>query len=112
MSGNAAHLAALSALLARDPDTGSLGPKHLLILAFICQRQSVHSVAEVASLLDIDRSGASRALERLVQRRLVTRADDPDDRRRAVIVPTREGQELDAKVQGYVTATAPEAAAA
>jgi DNA-binding MarR family transcriptional regulator len=64
--------------------------KMLVVLAK-CEASDIGGVAEQ---LCIAESTASYLVDRLVQARLVERADDPEDRRRAIVMLSAEGRTL------------------
>lgn len=109
MNQHVAHLWAFSALIAADAEAGKLHPRHLQILAAVCAAPEPMPVSAVAQLLGIDHAGLSRHALRLVGRGLLTRAEDPTDRRSTVLAPTAAGRALDARVQSAYTITAPAA---
>ncbi len=51
----------------------------------------VHSVSSLARMLNISRPGVTRILDRLVEADLVSRAEDPADRRRVLVYRTQSG---------------------
>lgn len=62
----------------------------LRVLYFL-NRQPQASLSEVADYLDVARSTMSAMIERLVQRNLVHRQDDPHERRRIALSLTPHG---------------------
>jgi len=62
----------------------------LRVLHFL-QRYPRASLSEVADYLDVTRSTMSATIERLVQRGLVNRAEDPQERRRVILTLTAAG---------------------
>jgi len=52
------------------------------------------TIGQVADMLAIGRPSASTLIEQLVQRGLVERSEDPDDRRRTFVTLTSEGKNL------------------
>jgi len=62
----------------------------LRVLHFL-QRYPRASLSEVADYLDVTRSTMSATIERLVQRGLVDRAEDPQERRRVILTLTATG---------------------
>lgn len=67
-----------------------LSLSQLRVLSFL-QRRPQASLSEVADYLDVSRSTMSATIERLVQRGLVNRAEDPQERRRVVLTLTATG---------------------
>lgn len=66
--------------------------QHLLLLMVRGHpRYPVVSIGDVADRLQIRHHSASLLVERCVQRGLLTRREDPDDRRKALVVLTDEG---------------------
>src|SRR5512135_313689 len=51
-------------------------------------------VSDIGKDLGVTNSAASQMLERLVQLKLITRTEDPDDRRVKQIVLTEKGQQI------------------
>src|SRR4030043_890235 len=51
-------------------------------------------VSDIGSDLGVTNSAASQMLERLVQLKLITRSEDPDDRRAKQIVLTEKGRQI------------------
>lgn len=85
----------LSALLECD-----LSLHQVQVIVFLAN-QDTASVSMVASQLGMGRPSASLLIDSLVQRGLVSRCDDPADRRRAVVRLTAEGVGyIDALFQG------------
>lgn len=62
----------------------------LRVLYFL-NRQPQSSLSEVADYLDVSRPTMSAMVERLVQRRLVQRTDNPQERRRIALTLTATG---------------------
>lgn len=52
------------------------------------------TIGEIAERLQINQSGASLLVDRCVKRQLVRREEDPDDRRRAILALTQQGQTI------------------
>lgn len=67
-----------------------LSLSQLRVLGFL-QRHPQASLSEVADYLDVTRSTMSAMIERLVQRGLVDRTDDPQQRRRLILTLTATG---------------------
>lgn len=72
-------------------DGRDLTARQLTALLSVYLEPEIHSVSSVARLLNISRPGVTRILDRLVDADLVTRAEDPTDRRRVLIYRTRSG---------------------
>lgn len=64
----------------------------LRVLGFL-RRHPQASLSDVADYLDVTRSTMSTMIDRLVQRGLVDRAEDPQERRRVTLTLTPLGQE-------------------
>lgn len=64
----------------------------LRVLGFL-RRHPQASLSDVADYLDVTRSTMSTMIDRLVQRGLVDRTEDPQERRRVIISLTPIGQE-------------------
>ncbi len=62
--------------------------------AMVHIRHGVDGVSDIGDDLGVTRAAASQMLERLVQAGLVTRSEDPNDRRVKVIVLTERGQKF------------------
>ncbi len=67
-----------------------LSLSQLRVLAFL-ERCPKASLSEVADYLDVSRSSMSAMIERLVQRGLVDRMEDPQERRRVILTVTTTG---------------------
>ncbi|HEU5013912.1 MAG TPA: MarR family transcriptional regulator [Roseiflexaceae bacterium] len=70
----------------------SLSVPQMRTLRFIHRRPNV-SLSEVAAHLDMTLPATSKIIDRLMQLELLTRAVDPDDRRRAVLQLTAAGRD-------------------
>ena len=69
--------------------------QHLLLLIVRGHRSYPEvSIGEVANALHLTHHGASLLVDRSVKRGLLHRREDPDDRRRALVSLTDEGQRL------------------
>ena len=101
MHATADHLLAFSSLLAQDPDAQRLHHRHLQVLALVCANTLPLSVRGIAEQIKLSPSATSRAVDKLVERGLLTRADSADDRRVAVVLPTEAGARLDLRVRGH-----------
>lgn len=77
---------------ARRQQEPFLSLSQLRVLAFL-DRNSRASLSEVADYLDVSRSSMSAMIERLVQRGLVNRIEDPQERRRVILTLTATGVE-------------------
>ena len=67
------------------------------------------SAGDLASVLHVHPSTLTGVLQRLVDQRLLARADDPDDRRRAVLRLTPKGARANAVRRGTVETAVAEA---
>lgn len=72
-------------------DGRDLTARQLTTLLSVYLEDEVHSVTSVAQMLKIARPGVTRILDRLVEADLVSRSEDPNDRRRVLITRTRAG---------------------
>lgn len=72
---------------------GSALLAHVVVLDHLT-RSGTATVSELAELLDLSPSAASNMVERMVGSRLVTRTEDPVDRRVRVVAATEEGRQL------------------
>ena len=97
----------LSALLAQDQQASWLHTRHLLALRTVCEHWRPLSVHALAALIDATPSTTSRTADRLVAEGLLTRTDNPDDRRVALLEPTQAGRDLNARIARYLLATDP-----
>jgi len=61
---------------------------------FHIHRMGACGVSDIGSQLGVTNSAASQMLERLVQLKLITRSEDPDDRRVKQIVLTDKGLQI------------------
>ncbi|MBD2139109.1 MarR family transcriptional regulator [Anabaena sp. FACHB-1237] len=77
----------------RTHSADSLSIPQLRSLAFL-NRNPGASLSEVAEHLGVTCATASTTIERLVQRHLVQRTDNPQERRRIVLNLTKEGKTL------------------
>lgn len=77
---------------ARRQQQPFLSLSQLRVLAFL-ERCPEASLSEVADYLDVSRSTMSAMIERLVQRSLVDRMEDPQERRRVILTLTTTGAE-------------------
>jgi DNA-binding MarR family transcriptional regulator len=84
----ALHARALPAWLELD-----LSLRQLKVLLMVADREAVH-IGAVGRQLAISRAQASELVDQLVRRGLVTRSDDPADRRRAMVRFTARGSAL------------------
>lgn len=96
------HLAALSSLLAHDPDAGRLHVRHLQLLALLCSSGDPVPVHAVAERLGLSQSQTSRVLIKLEDHGLIDRTKLRDDLRLCLAVPTAAGRALDARVRAHV----------
>lgn len=62
------------------------------------------TVNEIADRIAMDRGGTSRSIARLEGRGLLTRQDDPQDRRRAMIRLTTKGRRLQDQIAAFAAA--------
>ncbi|HEY9651581.1 MAG TPA: MarR family transcriptional regulator [Coleofasciculaceae cyanobacterium] len=77
---------------ARQQQQPFLSLSQLRVLGFL-ERCPEASLSEVADYFDVSRSSMSAMIERLVQRRLVNRIEDPKERRRVNLTLTTTGTE-------------------
>ncbi|MFK0730455.1 MAG: MarR family winged helix-turn-helix transcriptional regulator [Gloeotrichia echinulata GP01] len=77
----------------RTHSSDSLSIPQLRSLAFL-NRNPGASLSEVADHLGVTCATASTTIDRLVQRHLVQRTDNPQERRRVVLNLTKEGKSL------------------
>lgn len=75
-------------------DGRDLTARQLTALLSVYLEPEIHSVSSVARLLNISRPGVTRILDRLVDAELVSRAEDPTDRRRVLIYRTAAGTQF------------------
>lgn len=68
-----------------------LTARQLTTLLTVYLYDEVHSVSSLARMLNISRPGVTRILDRLVEAELVSRAEDPADRRRVLVYRTPSG---------------------
>ncbi|MBW4633026.1 MAG: MarR family transcriptional regulator [Iphinoe sp. HA4291-MV1] len=76
----------------RTHSADSLSIPQLRSLAFL-NRNPGASISEVADHLGVTCATASTTIERLVQRNLVERTDNPQERRRVILNLTKEGKQ-------------------
>ena len=86
---------ALVAMAARTlaPIEEKLTASQWRALVVVAQRQGT-ALHEVATALGVHPSTATRTCDRLVGAGLISRNDDPDDRRDPALTPTEEGRQL------------------
>jgi DNA-binding MarR family transcriptional regulator len=87
---------ATNELMAEQLDSelgGQLTISQLRLLKLIA-RTDIRSISDVATFLGVSNAAASKAVDRLVRRNLVTRIESPDDRRATRLKLTRKGHEL------------------
>ncbi|HEY9597289.1 MAG TPA: MarR family transcriptional regulator [Cyanophyceae cyanobacterium] len=77
---------------ARQQQQPLLSLSQLRVLGFL-ERCPEASLSEVADYFDVSRSSMSAMIERLVQRNLVNRIEDPKERRRVNLTLTTTGTE-------------------
>lgn len=87
----------------RSHNADSLSIPQLRSLSFI-NRNPGTSLSEVAEHLGVTCATASTTIERLVQRHLVQRTDNPQERRRVVLNLTEEGKLLFTQSQAKTSA--------
>jgi DNA-binding MarR family transcriptional regulator len=96
-----AHLAAFSALLARDEIAGQLHMRDLQVIALLIAHDTPMTIGTVAALLGVSSPHVSRVAEKLVNRGLLERTHGKEDRRNAMLAPTEEGRALDQRVRAH-----------
>lgn len=106
-----AHLAAFSALLARDEIAGRLHMRDLQIIALLIAHDVPMTVGTVAALLEVSSPHISRIADKLVERGLLARTHSTEDRRIALLAPTGEGRALDERVRAHFANAMPATAA-
>jgi DNA-binding MarR family transcriptional regulator len=67
---------------------------HQIRLLLVLAHSTPATIGQIADSLRIGQSAASLQVDRLVQARMVERADDPTDRRRALVRLTEAGEAL------------------
>lgn len=97
-----AQLAAFSAMLATDQTTRELSPRHLQLLAILCQQDHPISVGQLAILAPLSPSATSRAVRRLGEFKLIDRIDVAEDWRIVNVTATPAGHALDARVLAFL----------
>jgi DNA-binding MarR family transcriptional regulator len=110
MSTTATHLWAFSALLAADPAMGKLNPRHLQLLALVCDNGVPLARGDAAAVLEISAPTISRTADRLIEIGLLTRTDSADDRRVSEISATALGRAVNERVRSYFEYAKPIAA--
>jgi DNA-binding MarR family transcriptional regulator len=83
-------------------DIGVTGPQRLVLR--VVGLVPGMSAGDLAAVLHVHPSTLTGVLQRLVGRRLLTRPDDPADRRRAVLRLTSRGDRVNAAPEGTVEA--------
>ena len=107
-----AHLAAFSALLARDEIAGRLHMRDLQIIALLIAHDTPMTIGTVAALLEVSSPHISRIADKLVERGLLERTHSTEDRRVALLTPTAQGRALDQRVRAHFADAMPKTAAA
>ena len=107
-----AHLAAFSALLARDEIAGQLHMRDLQIIALLIAHDTPMTIGTVAALLSVSPPHVSRISDKLVTRGLLVRTHSAEDRRLALLAPTAEGRALDERVRAHFANALPQTVAA
>ena len=77
---------------------GKLTVPQLKLLKLVAMADS-HTIGDVASFLGVSNAAASKAVDRLVQRKLVRRTEDAKDRRAMRLSITRPGERLLARYE-------------
>ena len=81
-------------------DIGVTGPQRLVLR--VVGLFPGTSAGDLATVLHVHPSTLTGVLQRLVAQRLLSRSDDPGDRRRAVLCLTKRGAQVNAARQGTV----------
>jgi DNA-binding MarR family transcriptional regulator len=68
------------------------------VLFYVEQNPGCH-MGSVARAFGVTLAAVTQVVDRLEQKRLLTRGDDPEDRRVYVLAPTREGKDLVAELR-------------
>ncbi len=79
---------------------GELTISQLRLLKLIA-KTDIRSISDVATFLGVSNAAASKAVDRLARRKLVSRIESPDDRRATRLKLTRNGSQL---LEQYETA--------
>lgn len=79
--------------VARREGTGGLSVPQLRTLGFL-QRNQGASLSAVADMLGLTLSAASKLVDALVERELLTRESSPTDRRRVTLCVTANGKQI------------------
>lgn len=66
---------------------------HLKLLTLVAKTKT-HTIGDVAAFLGVTKAAASQAVDKLVRRKWLRRAEDQSDRRSAVLTLTESGQQL------------------
>ena len=82
---------------------GSLTPLHFEIMALLTEEGAL-PVAEVGKRLVLAKAHMTQLVDRLVEKEIVTREADPDDRRVTRISITGKGKEILNRIHGRVSA--------
>ncbi len=77
--------------------TLDLSMPHMRVVFLLLQEGSLR-MSELASTLDVSMSRATGLVDRLVEKRLVSRWADPDDRRSVLCALTEDGRELSGRL--------------
>lgn len=69
-------------------------------LLVVLKRRKTATIGDIATRLHIGQSAASSLVDGLVKKELLFRADDPEDRRKAIVTMTPGGENLTGKQKG------------
>ena len=64
----------------------------------IISRRGPRTISDMADKLGVSNAAASQLLEKLVQQDLITRSEDPNDRRSKIVTSTENGREMLEKI--------------
>ena len=88
---------AVTALLDID-----LPPAQMRVLFVLAQQPAAVTVGKISEELHIGLPAASRLVERLIQVGVVTRSDDPADRRRTLVGLSPRGEAVSKRIAGVI----------
>lgn len=83
-----------------DADMPDLSARQLAVLLTVYTTEGPHTVRGLAAALNVSKPAITRALNRLETLRIARRQVEPLDRRSIVVLRTREGFDLLARLKG------------
>jgi DNA-binding MarR family transcriptional regulator len=72
----------------------NIGPHHMKVLFLLCSLEEAPTISKISRTLAISLAMMTRIIDRLEEKKLVTRNADPDDRRAIRIALTDKGRKI------------------